>query len=329
MRANRLLSILILLQSRGRLTADVLAAEFEVSVRTIYRDIDELSAAGVPVYADRGPGGGYQLLDGYRTRLTGLTSGEAETLLLVGLPGAAADLGLAEPAAMARLKLLAAVPAAHGDGAARIGDRFHLDPLDWYRRATPPPHLPAIAQAVWSERRIAICYESWSATVQRTLDPLGLVLKAGSWYLAARAERGIRTYRIAKVQTLEVLAERFVYPSGFDLAAHWRNETKRFETVLQRAKATLRVSSTALERLDRLGADIVDAVLQAAPDAEGWRQATAPIESLDHAAGLLLGFGDEIEVLEPPALRRRLAELSGTVVALYRDAGFETTGRSA
>jgi len=317
MRANRLLSILLLLQSRGRLTAQALAAEFEVSVRTVYRDIDELSAAGVPVYADRGPGGGFALLDGYRTRLTGMTAGEAETLLLAGLPGPAADLGLAEPLAAARLKLLAAVPQAAGEGAARVGDRFHLDPVDWYRRAEPPPHLPAIARAVWGQRRLVIRYESWSATVRRTVDPLGLVLKAGTWYLMARIGDGIRTYKVAKVLDLDVLSDGFDYPAGFDLAAQWQESLQRFAKELRRAEAVLRVSPEALPLLDRLGADAVEAVQQAQPDAEGWRRATVPIEGIGHAARLLLGFTDTIEVLEPPGLRQALAEGARRVAALY------------
>ncbi|OWJ65123.1 helix-turn-helix transcriptional regulator [Inquilinus limosus] len=317
MRANRLLSILLLLQSRGRLTAQALAEEFEVSVRTVYRDIDELSAAGVPVYADRGPGGGFALLDGYRTRLTGMTAGEAETLLLAGLPGPAADLGLAEPLATARLKLLAAVPQAAGEGAARVGDRFHLDPVDWYRRAEPPPHLPAIARAVWGQRRLVIRYESWSATVRRTVDPLGLVLKAGAWYLMARIGDDIRTYKVAKVLDLDVLPDGFDYPAGFDLAAQWRESLRRFARELRRAEAVLRVSPEALPLIDRLGADAAEAVLQAPPDAEGRRQATVPIEGVGHAARLLLGFTDLVEVLEPPELRQALAEGARRVAALY------------
>lgn len=317
MRANRLLSILLLLQSRGRLTAQALAAEFEVSVRTVYRDIDELSAAGVPVYADRGPGGGFALLDGYRTRLTGMTAGEAETLLLAGLPGPAADLGLAEPLAAARLKLLAAVPQAAGEGAARVGDRFHLDPVDWYRRAEPPLHLPAIARAVWGQRRLVIRYESWSATVRRTVDPLGLVLKAGTWYLMARIGDGIRTYKVAKVLDLDVLPDGFDHPAGFDLAAQWQESLQRFAKELRRAEAVLLVSPEALPLLDRLGADAVEAVQQAEPDAEGWRRATVPIEGVGHAARLLLGFTDTIEVLEPPELRQALAEGARRVAALY------------
>lgn len=317
MRANRLLSILLLLQSRGHLTAQALAAEFEVSVRTVYRDIDELSAAGVPVYADRGPGGGFALLDGYRTRLTGMTASEAETLLLAGLPGPAADLGLAEPLAAARLKLLAAVPQAAGEGAARVGDRFHLDPVDWYRRAEPPPHLPAIARAVWGQRRLVIRYESWSATVRRTVDPLGLVLKAGAWYLMARIGDGIRTYKVAKVLDLDVLPDGFDYPAGFDLAAQWQESLQRFAKELRRAEAVLRVSPEALPLLDRLGADAAEAVQLAEPDAAGWREATVPIEGVGHAARLLLGFTDTVEVLDPPELRRALAEGARRVTKLY------------
>lgn len=307
----------MLLQHKGRMTAEALAATFEVSVRTIYRDVDQLSAAGIPVYADRGPGGGFALLDGYRTRLTGLTAAEAETLFLAGLPGAAADLGLGEASAAARLKLLSALPADLGGPAARVADRFHLDPVDWYRRVATPPYLARIAEAVWGERQIVIRYESWSATVRRRLDPLGLVMKAGAWYLVARCNGTIRTYRIEKVEALEVTGDGFARPRGFDLAAHWTRELQRFEAGLRRAEAEIRVSPGALPYLDRLGADIAEAVRAASPDDQGWRRATVPIEAIDHAAGLLLGFGDRVEVLNPPALRRHLAAQAARVMALY------------
>ena len=322
MRASRLLSILITLQLRGRVTARDLAAKFEVSLRTIYRDIDELSAAGVPVYADRGPGGGFQLLDGYRTHLTGLTAEEAEAMLLMGLPGAASDLGLAAPAAGARLKLLAALPAASGAGALRVAERFHLDPVGWYRRPPPPaPHLTEAARAVWEARRVELRYESWSATVGRKLDPLGLVQKAGAWYLLARSGQSVRTYRLAKVLDLRVLDETFDRPADFDLAGHWRANVARFEAELRRESATLSVAPTVLSRLDRLGADISEAVLAATPDETGRRQAIVPIESATQAARLLLEFGDKIEVLAPPALRRELAALAASVSRLYADDG--------
>lgn len=319
MRANRLLSMLLTLQARGRVTARAMAEEFEVSVRTVYRDADELAAAGVPIYAERGPGGGFQLLDGYRTRLTGLSAGEAEALLMVGLPGPAADLGLSGPAAGARLKLLAAVPGGAGGGAARIADRFHLDPVDWYRRTTPSPHLQPLARAVWAGRRVRVRYESWSATVHRVLDPLGLVLKGGSWYLVARAGDDVRTYRVAGVQELDVLAEAFDYPAEFHLSAHWAASLERFERGLRQGRATLRFGRAALPIVERLGSDAAAAIRQAPADAGGWRVATIPIETLEHAAGLLIGFGDAVEVVEPPALRAAIAGLARQVAALYED----------
>ena len=193
MRASRLVSILLLLQGRGKLTARQLADALEVSVRTIYRDVESLNAAGVPVYGDAGPDGGYQLLDGYRTRLDGLTAGEAEALRLAGMPRAAAELGLGTVLATAQLKVQAALPAELRARAARIGERFLLDAPGWYHDGDQSPYLAAVADAVWNQRRIEVRYRRWTAPtdVSRTLDPHGIVLKGGKWYLVARdaAER--------------------------------------------------------------------------------------------------------------------------------------------
>jgi len=207
--ASRLLSILMLLQSRGRMSAFALARSLEVSVRTVYRDVDSLSAAGVPVYGDRGRSGGYQLREGWRTQLTGLTSGEARALLMTGLPGPAKALGLGEAAASAHLKLLAALPADWRSDAERVSARFHLDPVDWFRGAAPADQLRVVAEGVWGERRLRMRYESWTAVSDRVVDPLGLVLKGGAWYLVARQQREPRTYRVAAIESAQVLDERF------------------------------------------------------------------------------------------------------------------------
>lgn len=199
MRASRLLSILILLQLRGRLTASDLAIEFEVSERTIYRDIDALSAAGVPIYGDRGPGGGFQLLDGYRTRLTGLSTGEAEAAMMIGLPGPAAELGLGTEASAARNKLMSALPDAGAALADRMAARFHLDPIDWYRGSEALPYLPTIARAVLDQRTLRMRYESWQGVRDWNVEPLGLVLKAGIWYLAARGAEKVRVFRVSQI----------------------------------------------------------------------------------------------------------------------------------
>src|SRR5262245_3009632 len=217
MRASRLLSILLMLQTRGRLTADSLAATFEVSVRTIYRDIEQLSAAGVPVYADRGPGGGFQLLDGFRTKLTGLTENEAETLFISGLPGPATELGLADQLLSAQLKLTAALPEKTRAGAHKIAQRFHLDPVDWFRSPQSAAFLPAIAKAVWSETSIEVRYrrQGVDTVSTRRLGPLGLVLKAGNWYLVAQSGEQTRTYRISNIVELTPTTERFMRPKDF------------------------------------------------------------------------------------------------------------------
>lgn len=315
MRASRLLSILMLLQLRGRLTAETLAAEFEVSVRTIYRDIDQLSASGVPVYADRGPGGGFALLDGYRTRLTGLTAPEAEALFLAGLPGPAADLGLSETMAAAQLKLLSALPAGWGADARRVSEAFHLDPADWYRRSEPAAALlPQVARAIWARRRLQVDYESWERLVARTLDPLGLVLKAGAWYLVARVGEDLRTYRIAAIQSCAELDETFERPADFDLGSWWAQSLARFEASLPQGQARIRLSPYGARRISGPGQAVA---AQVPPGEDGWREVVVPVEGLDNAAAQFLALGRHVEVLEPPELRERLREMAADIAARH------------
>jgi predicted DNA-binding transcriptional regulator YafY len=197
MPSSRLLSILMLLQTHGRLTAPALARALEVSTRTILRDVDQLSAAGVPLWGERGRQGGFQLREGWSTQLTGLTEPESQALLLAGMPGAATDLGLGTAAASARLKMVASLPAEWRAQAERVGARLHVDPVDWYRAKETPTCLREMAEAVWQAQRMAVRYESWRGQAERVLEPLGLVLKAGTWYVVARSEgqTTVRTYR--------------------------------------------------------------------------------------------------------------------------------------
>jgi predicted DNA-binding transcriptional regulator YafY len=319
--ASRALSILMLLQARGRLSAQALAGELEVSVRTVYRDIDRLSAAGVPVYAERGRAGGFALLDGWRTELTGLTAPEAQALFLAGLPGPASELGLRDAMAAAERKLEAALPAGWQADARRVSSRFHLDPVGWYQAAAPADHLRAVAGAVWSERRLRVRYESWSGVAEREIEPLGLVLKAGVWYLAARAGGEPRTYRLSNIRQLTVSDERFARPPGFDLARYWAASTERFEAGLYRDAAVVRVSPKGMKRLAALAPAVAEAAARsaAAPDADGWRRVVLPIESVGHAARELLKLGAEVEALAPAALRERLAETARRLAALYAE----------
>jgi predicted DNA-binding transcriptional regulator YafY len=317
MRADRLLSILMTLQLRGRVTADALAAQLEVSRRTIYRDVEALSRCGVPIVTERGRSGGLALMDGYRTELTGLSGQEAEALPFAGLGDAAAALGLAASAEAARLKVFAALPQSGRERAHRASECFYLDPVDWYRHATTPQYLRLVAAAAWASQSIEIDYESWRARKKRIIDPLGLVLKAGRWYLVARSKRNTSIFRLESIHAVRSLPTHFVRPKDFNLANLWRGEVSRFETSLRRAKATIRIAPTALSRIDRLGADAAEPIHAARPDERGWREASIWIESINHAASLLLGFSTDIEVITPKQLRVELAQRAARVCALY------------
>lgn len=319
MRASRLLSILMLLQLRGRASAEALAREFEVSVRTIYRDVDQLSAAGVPIYAERGRNGGFALLDGYRTRLTGLTPSEAEALLLAGVGEAAAELGVGPEAAAAQLKMLASLPPDSGASAQRIGARFHLDPANWYSRAESLDLLPTLASAVWRDVGIRIEYESWKAVVKRDANPLGLALKGGVWYLVAAVQEQVRTYRVSNIRQLEVTQRHFKRPPRFDLGRFWGQWVKEFEARLMSERAIVRLSPAGL----RLLRDVSPAAAEAANAAhtacapKGWIKAEIPVESAEQAALLLLRLGADIEVLAPPELRAAISRQAVKLAALY------------
>lgn len=324
MRASRLLSILLLLQTRGRMTARELAEEAGVSVRTVYRDIEALSAAGIPVYGDPGPAGGYDLLDGYRTRLTGLTEDEASTLFLAGLPGPAAELGLGALLATAELKVLAALPPGLRESAALARERFLLDAPGWFRADDRPPHLAAVAAAVWEQRPLRLRYGARGGTRERAIDPLGLVLKGGVWYLVALAgddpSADVRTYRVSRIDSLDPLPGRVRRPAGFDLAAYWREASDGFLADLQGGRATVRISPAGVGLLPHLADPWVARTTTAAaspPDANGWVRTEFPFESEDVAVGQLLRFGPEIEVLAPASLRRRVAAAARTMAALY------------
>ncbi|MFF3441266.1 helix-turn-helix transcriptional regulator [Streptosporangium sp. NPDC002721] len=322
MRASRLISLLMLLQARGRMTARELAAELEVSVRTVYRDVDSLHSAGVPLYGDAGPSGGYRLLDGYRTRLTGLTAGEAESLFLAGMPGPAAALGLGPVVTAAGLKLMAALPGGLRDRAGRIRERFHLDAPDWYHGTDETPHLAAVADAVWNERRLEIRYRRWKAPqdVARTLEPYGLVLKGGRWYLVARGDEHVRTYRVSQILEPPALGEPFERPAGFDLAAHWNGALEEFETWLRRGEAVIRLSPSGMERLPDMVRPAVPRAAEATaepPDHEGWTRVTVPVESPGHALADFLRFGADLEVLAPAELRDLVARTARAVAGIY------------
>ncbi|MEV0123899.1 WYL domain-containing protein [Streptomyces sp. NPDC050703] len=309
MRADRLLALLLLLQNRGRMTAPELAAELEVSVRTVYRDAEALAASGVPVYAERGPAGGFRLLHGYRTRLTGLTGDEADSLALAGMPGAASDLGLGAQLATAQLKLAAALPSGLGERSRRIQERFHLDAAAWFRTAEPAPLLDVVADAVWRQRVLSAHYRRWGGDVHRELHPLGLVLKAGNWYLAASVDDRVRTYRVSRFVEVTVVEKPCARPADFDLAAYWEEASRGLEARVLRGTARLRVSGAGLRLLPAMfgaaGARAVDGAGE--PRADGWSEVDLEVEELPVAVSDILRLGLEAEVLGPPELRAEVA----------------------
>lgn len=328
MRASRLLAILLRLQQAGPATSEQLASELEVSVRTIYRDVAALQAAGVPVWTETGPGGGVRLLEGWRSRLDGLTADEAGALFLGGASGAVAELGLGTVLAAAQAKVLATLPPELRSRAARVRQRFLLDAPGWFHHGEDLPHLATVADAVWTERRLDLRYQRGSGVVARRVDPLGLVLKGGTWYLVGRHRGRALTYRVSRIVEAEALDDRFERPDGFDLAAHWTESSAAFDRSILRERVQLRLSPTAARELRWfVDATAATEALAAArpPDDAGWIEVDLAVEEEAVAASQLLALGDGVEVLAPATLRaaiaatgRRMAELNAPVASRPR-----------
>ena len=328
MRAARLLSLVLLLQARGRATAQAIAAELEVSVRTVYRDLEALAAAGVPVRTESGPGGGCRLMEGYRFPLRGLRPDEAEALLILGVPGVLRELGLdrALDAAQRQIQVTAGGP--DGGGAALV----HLDMPRWFGGQEEVPCLRDLARALRSRQRLALRYrppDEGGDAAPRVVGPLGLVNKAGLWYLVAAAHgsahgsaygrTAVRVYRVARIASARVLAEPFERPDGFQLAAFWRQWSAEFEASRPRLPVTLRASPRALAAFGEVFGQAAWAALAAAfpPDEEGWRVLTLSFEHERAAAGRLAGFGDQVEVLAPPSVRAGLVATARQILRRY------------
>jgi len=321
-RASRLIALLLHLRAAGTggATAATLASELEVSERTIYRDVAALGQAGVPVWTETGPGGGIRLLDGWRSTLDGITGVEASALLVGGGP-VAAELGLGEVLAAAEAKVLTALPPELRTRAGRVRERFHLDAPGWSARPESVWHLEAVADAVWSERRLDVRYRRGDgAEVRRRLDPLGLVLKAGRWYLVA-AHRGMpRSYRVGRLMAVSTRAEPATRPTGFDLAAWWAASSADFDRSLLRARVRLRISTRALRLLPHVvdPAAAAAALATAGPaDPDGWRELDLAVESEDVAVGQLTALGDGVEVVAPAPVRAGLARIGAAMAARH------------
>jgi predicted DNA-binding transcriptional regulator YafY len=318
MRADRLLSIVLLLQKYHRLTARSLAARLEVSERTVHRDMEALSSAGIPVVAERGIGGGWSLIGEYRTTLTGLTEAEIRSLFVSKPTKLLADLKLDQAAENALLKLSAALPERHREGAERARQRIHVDSLGWSQRAESVPLLPLLQEAVWSDHKLRFTYDRGPEckAADRTVDPLGLVAKGQAWYLVASVAGQLRTYRVSRIIAAEILNERVSVPLDFDLAAYWEESAASFRAHLPSYTATFSVAPEVFPRL-RLAGRFARVKEPTDTDARGWLTVTVGFDVEEMACEWALGFGTRIEILGPETLRDKVVAAAREVVDFY------------
>lgn len=313
MRADRVLALLLLLQARGRLTASELATRLEVSRRTVYRDIVALGSAGVPVRTEPGVNGGIELLDGWRTDLTGLTEPELEALFTSAA-------GPAFESAMG--KLAAALPAETGRRAGRMRERLLVDSAGWGRRGATSPHLRVVQDAVFADRRLRLRYRrAEEQVVERTVDPLGLVLKAGVWYLLADVDGKRRSFRLSRIEDALALDDPARRPRAFDLAAAWREQTAGWDAGRTALTVTVRVAAADLPLVLRVAGDRI----RGNPRRGLVRMAFPAIEP---AAAFLSSFGGMVEALDPPELRRELVRRATEIVSLYSPTAAKRKSRS-
>lgn len=325
MRADRLLTILMVLQARGRATAQELAVQLEVSERTIYRDLDALSAAGIPLYADRGPGGGYTLMEGYRSGLTALTEAETHSLLLATVAKPIADLGLEKSLRDALLKLLAALPVTRREEAERQWSLLHIDPGPWFADEETIPHLPLVQRAVWESRRLRIHYQdAEGGQRERDIAPYGLVVKADRWYVVAHTARGYRTYRVSRILDAQLLPETFTRPPDFDLAALWNRQMQDFVGSLATYTVEARFAPSLHPYLAQIYKERLSLPVEDAPrDSEGWCVLTVRYENAYHALEHLMSMGASVEILSPEDLRAALIREIESLQNLYKPAPVE------
>ncbi|HEU5230190.1 MAG TPA: YafY family protein [Ktedonobacteraceae bacterium] len=321
MRADRLLSILLHLQVHRRITACELAKRLEVSERTIYRDMDALSAAGIPVVAERGIGGGWMLLEEYRTNLTGLNEAEIQTLFLTQPARLLADLGLRQTSEAALIKLLASLPSVSRRDAEYIRQRIHVDVTGWHHTEENITALPLLQEAIWRERELRFTYQrNDGKLVERYSQPLGLVAKGSVWYLVAVVEEEIRSYRVSRIRDASITDQSYTRPQGFDLAAYWSQSSTDFVANLPRYPATLRMTLATFERIPP--GRLIRIERADPPGEDGWITVRVLFETEDSACGYILGHGAQIEVMEPTELRERVVSLAASIVEFYTQKKF-------
>ena len=318
MRAERLISIVLLLQIHRRMTAAELAERLEVSERTIYRDMDRLSMAGIPVVADRGLGGGWYLLDGYKTTLTGLNQSEIQTLFLPRPTSLLEDLGLEDASEAAELKLLAALPSTFRQDAEYIRQRIHIDLSGWRETDERVAFLPVLQESIWQERKISLSYHlSTGPIVKSILDPLGLVARGSVWYLVAMFDEEPCVYRVSRILDAQLLEEPCDRPDGFDLAEFWAASSAEYRASLPSYPVTVHVTSQVIPYLNDPAN--CHAVRRIGPqDKGGWHRVELIFASQEEACGYLFRFGAQVNIVDPLSLHARIVELAQAFVGTPR-----------
>ena len=320
MRADRLISLLMLLQTKGQMTAQELAERLEVSTRTIYRDLDALSMSGVPVYAERGPQGGCFLMDSYRTNLTGLNEKEVRALFMFTVPGLMADLGVDKASDAAMLKLTASLPAPFQQDAEKVRQRIHLDTAVFFQQAEPTPYLNLIQDAIWQERRVRMVYRRSDGNwVKRLIDPYGLVAKANVWYTVAGSFGAPFTFRISRIQEASLTESSFERPPDFNLQQFWETWLTRLEENRTRYDVTLTVPPTNTTLLVEAFGEGMYHLLTKESEllGNGRLQLTIPFASPEDACRRLLGLGTAVTILHPPELIEHLTQTARAVAEAY------------
>jgi predicted DNA-binding transcriptional regulator YafY len=316
MRADRLVSILMLLQSRGQITAQELAEALEVSVRTIYRDMEALSTAGIPVYTERGPSGGCRLVENYRTELTGLTQEEASALLVLMAPGPLDGLPVGQKLKSTLRKLYAALPS-YPNNQGQSSARIYLDWTWWGQPQNQSPKVEDLYQAVIQNRRVKIAYYLWNGLhIEQSVEPLGLVTRGGMWHLVCQANSKIRSHKLSQLEKIEILNEIFDYPEDFDLQTYWRNTISSIERENLDYQVVLNCTPAKAAELPRL-IDSPRRISPAQEQPDGSVNIEILFESQHAARQRLLSLGSTVKVLFPLALRVSLIDYAQQILSVY------------
>lgn len=317
MRADRLLSILLLLQNRGKMTSRELAQTLEVSERTVFRDMEALSASGIPILAERGREGGWMLTEGYRTSLTGMKPQEIGSLLLSADASIMKDLGIQDDYSSALLKLEAASSHRLSNPANYLSERIHIDGASWHPSDETYPFLSVLQRALWEDRKVKITYLRSNETTVRFIEPLGLVAKRGVWYVVAKSKDELRTFRVSRLVNVEEAHEWFKRPDAFDLKQYWEESTTAFKAALPKYQVKLRVRTSVLKELQRERFVTVQ-LIEPTSNAE-WVNVDAEFNTIESACRIILSFSPSVIVLSPQELLEMVKSAIAKISAIYED----------